>query len=82
MTTEELSRIISDAVERTLEELLPKQLARQRTMMETELKWHLNDLIKELAVTGSVGVADARAEESEQQPAPKLNTSIDWSFLE
>lgn len=82
LTQEELARMISDTVERTLEELLPKQLARQRVMLETELKWHLDGLLKDVAVTDSTGARSAAPEEADSQPLPELNPSIDWRFLE
>jgi hypothetical protein len=79
MTKEELGQLISGAVQLALEDYLPKQLARQRSMMETELKWHLNDLMMGVAVAGG---ADAAPEPQEEEPVPKLNPAIDWSFLE
>lgn len=82
MTQEELRQMISDTVQRTLEDLLPKQLARQRSMLESELKWHLGDLIKEAIAAGGPGAADTAAQEQASQETPKINTSIDWSFLE
>ena len=82
MTKEELCQLISETVERTLEEFLPKQLARQRTMMETELKWYLNELMKDVTVVNGVDAANTVADDSESDPVPKLNPSIDWSFLE
>ena len=82
LTQEELAQMISDTVERTLEELLPKQLARQRVMLETELKWHLDGLLKDGVAADSARAANAAAKEPEEQPLPELNPAIDWSFLE
>jgi hypothetical protein len=79
MTKEELGQMITAAVQLALEDYLPKQLARQRAMMESELKWHLNDLMMGVAVAGG---ADTAADQQEEEPVPKLNPSIDWSFLE
>lgn len=79
MTKEELGQLITAAVQLALEDYLPKQLARQRTLMENELKWHLNDLMMGVAVAGD---SEPVADQQEEEPAPKLNPAIDWSFLE
>lgn len=82
MTQEELRQVIYSSVDEVLNELLPKQLARQRSMLETELKWSISDMIKNAAGAGGQGAADSAGKEQAPQEIPKLNPSIDWSFLE
>lgn len=87
LTTDELEQLVSSTVERTLEELLPKQLARQRTMLEDQLRWFIGDLLKNgVDPRAMENSADSptylSADNDPEEEKPKINEDIDWGFLE